>query len=239
MKSTLAIFSHLVSDLPPLISDDYKYQIRKELKSKQESETNFKEIEKVMVQCGYKIWPWKQAFKEFIKQCEDSVGEHFFLSRIKENLQKKYSEYSKLGMTWRDIYNGNAANYFSEDDRIYLAEALVGMKLDLKDFASREVVGVKKQLYLNKIEEYQVILDRIKKNIDQLRALADGEINHPTLANEIKARVEAFEHGLCLLAPEFKHTEVEEAHEFFVGRRNELNRLRGINEPVEVDFYAE
>lgn len=239
MQSTLAIFTYLVNDLPPLLSDDLKYQLRRELKNTQENETTLAEIEKVMVQYGYEIWPWNQAFKEFLQQCEESVGEQFFLSHISESLQKKYLEYRELGMTWRDIYNGNAVNYFSDDDRIGLAEGLVEMKQDLKDFASREVVGIKKQMYLNKVEEFKVILGKIKENLDRLRTLAEGESNHPRLADEINARVEAFEHGLCLLAPEITHSEVEQAHEFFVGRRQELNRLRGIHETIEVDFYTE
>ena len=239
MQSTLAIFAYIVNDLPPLLSDDFKYQLRRELKNIQENETALGELEKVMIQYGYEIWPWNQAFKEFVYQCEESVGEQFFLSHISAELQKKYLEYRELGMTWHDVYNGSAVHYFSEDNRIELSQALVDMKQDLKDFASREVVGLKKQQYLKKVEEFKIILEKIKENLDSLRTLAESESNHPMLVGEINARIEVFEHGLCLLAPELKHTEVEEAHDFFVGRRQELNRLRGIHETIQVDFYAE
>ncbi len=239
MQSTLALFVYLVNDAPPLLSEDLKYQLRKELKNKQENESTLAELEKTMIQYGYELWPWNQAFKEFLRQSEDRLGEQFFLSHLNPDLQKKYFEYRELGVTWREIYSGRAVHYIDESDRLEITQALISMRQNLKDFTSREVVGIKKQQYLDKVAEFKIVLEKIKENLNNLRALAQGESNHPTLANEISARVEAFEHGLCHLAPSFEHSEVEEAREFFVGRQRELNRLRGIQNTVEVDFYSE
>jgi hypothetical protein len=120
-----------------------------------------------------------------------------------------------------------------------LSEALINMQIQIRDFATREAVGMKKEFYLKKVQEFKEILDEIKHHLGRLNELADKEENHVTLADEIRARVDAFEHGLCLLAPEFAHEDVEKSHEFFVGRKQELNRMRGIHETIEIDFYSQ
>lgn len=239
MESTIQLFSHLVDHLPPLLPDDLSYRIRKELKNIQTEPTTLEKLEEKMIQVGYEIWPWHQAFREFLRLTEDQMGEEFLLVHLDRNLQKKYYEYRQLGMSWQDIHTGRTASYFVEDDRIAIAQALVATHRAVRDFATRAVVGMKRDNYLKKVEEFRKILVKIKDGIDRLRDLAIAENDHPMLANEIVERVKSFEHGLCLLAPEFEHAEVDQAHEFFVGRKQELNRLRGIHETIEIDFYSE
>ncbi len=237
MESTINLFAQLVDNLPPLLPDDLVYRIRKELKNIQNEPTSLEKLEEKMIQVGYEIWPWNQAFREFSRVTEERMGEDFLSAHLNEDLQKKYNEYRQLGMTWIDIHTGRTAAYFSEEDRINIVEALVATHQAVKDFATREVVGMKKELYLKKVEDFKNILVKIKKGLDGLRDLASTESDHPMLANEIMERVRSFEHGLCLLAPEFEHEEIVQAHEFFVGRKQELNRLRGIHETIEIDFY--
>lgn len=239
MESTIQLFAQLVDNLPPLLSDDLVYRIRKELKNIQSEPTSLEKLEEKMIQIGYEIWPWNQAFREFLRVTEEKMGDEFFSAHLSNELQKKYYEYRRLGMTWEDIHTGRTAAYFDEDDRVRVAEALVSTHRAVKDFATREVVGMKKENYLKKVEEFKNILIKIKDGLERLRDLAINEGDHPMLANEIMERVRSFEHGLCLLAPEFEHEEIAQAHEFFVGRKQELNRLRGIHETIEIDFYTE
>ncbi len=239
MESTIQLFAQLVENLPPLLPDDLVYRIRKELKNIQTEPTSLESLEEKMIQVGYEIWPWNQAFREFLRVTEEKMGEEFLLAHLNNELQKKYYEYRQLGMTWIDIHTGRTAAYFDEDERLDLAQALVATHRAVKDFTIREVVGMKKESYLKKVEEFKNILIKIKDGLGDLRDLAINEGDHPMLANEIMERVKSFEHGLCLLAPEFEHEDISRAHEFFVGRKQELNRLRGIHETIEIDFYAE
>lgn len=239
MESTIQLFVQLVDNLPPLLPDDLSYRIRKELKNIQSEPVSLEKLEGKMIQVGYEIWPWNQAFREFLRVIEEKMGEEFLSSYLNDDLRKKYYEYRQLGMTWIDIHTGRTAAYFNEDDRLAIVSALVATHQAVKDFAIREVVGMKKESYLKKVEEFKKILIKIKNGLSGLRDLAINESDHPMLANEIMERVRSFEHGLCLLAPEFEHDDIGRAHEFFMGRKQELNRLRGIHETIEIDFYTE
>jgi hypothetical protein len=239
MQFTLSLFQQLVENIPPLFPEDLKYQIRKDLKNIIENNSNLEDLEKIMIKYGYQIWPWSQAFKEMIAVTQENIAEQFLLANIPINIQEKYLEYRQLGMSLKDLHSGRMANYFDEEQRAILNGALVDMQIQLRELAVREVVGVKKDLYLKKVEEFKIILEEIEQNLNRLKNLADKEEDHPILADEIRARVETFEHGLCLLAPSFSHEEVGQAHDFFVGRKKELNHLRGIHETIEIDFYSQ
>jgi hypothetical protein len=239
MQSTIALFGQLIANIPPLFPDDLRYQMKKDFKEAQSGGIGLDELEKMMVKYGYALWPWRQAFKEFLSWNENQIGEQFFVSSLPENLQERYLEYRELGLTFKDFHSGRSANYFNDDEWSSLAVALLDMHKNLRDFAAREVVGLKKEKYLKKVQEFDEILEKIKNNLNGLKKLSQQESDHVMLANEISARVEAFEHGLCLLAPELSHEDVGRAHEFFIGRKQELNRLRGIHETIEIDFYSE
>ncbi len=239
MQSTLALFKQLVNNIPPLFPEELRYQIRKDCKIVQESDISLKDLEEVMIQHGYEIWPWNQAFKEILSDTEEKVGEQFLLANLSADLQEKFLEYRLLGLNLKDFYSGRLANYFDNEQRVSLGVALVDTQGKVREFAVREVVGLKKELYLKKVQDFTLILEEIRHNLNRLKELAEKEEEHTTLADEIRARVEAFEHGLCLLAPEFSHEEVGQAHEFFVGRKQELNHLRGIHETIEIDFYTQ
>jgi hypothetical protein len=87
------------------------------------------------------------------------------------------------------------------------------------------------------VEDFKVMLAEIKNNLENLRKLADGEEEHPSLAQEIAAKVREFEYGLCLLGPEINYEAVCKTEEFFRGRKTELNRFKGINIPMQIDWY--
>jgi len=229
----------LVENIPPLFPEDLKYQIKKNLKNAQDAGMDLSGLESIMIEFGYTIWPWNQAFKEMLVVTEENIGEQFLLSSLPDSLQEKIFEYRQMGLSLKDFHSGKLANYFNEEERVLLSAALVDMKNYLKDFTNREVVGVKKDLYLKKVQEFKDILIEITSSLDRLKNLADKEDDHPNLAAEIRSRVESFEHGLCLLAPQFSHDEVKQAHDFFVGRKRDLNRLRGIHNTIEIDFFSQ
>lgn len=196
------------------------------------------EIEDTIIKFGYEVWPWNQAYKEFLAVAESHVGEHFLLPKLSAELQSKYQDFKLYGGTLRDLHSGRPADFFTSEERSELCVGLVAMQQELREYVNRALIGLDKVRYLRRVHEFSSVLDEIKRTLDCLRALADKEQDHPNLANEIRARVRSFEQSLCLLGPELDYDAVCQSVEFFQGRQHELNRLKGIPVPVTVDFFA-
>lgn len=160
------------------------------------------------------------------------------MPRLSPSAQERFREFKVYGGTWQDLHSGRAAEFFSRESLSELCIALVGTKQDLREYVIREVVGLSRQKYLEKVEEFQIVLESIKDKLNEMRAFADEEQDHPQLANEIRERVRVFEHGLCDLAPNCDYGGVCQSVEFFQGRKKDLNRLRGLHRPMEINFYG-
>ena len=238
MQSTISLFRHLYDHLPPLFPEEVSEKIKHALEhAETDPSVTLGEIEDSMIIFGFEAWPWNQAYKEFLASAEGLVGEHFLLPRLSLSLQEKYSEFKHFGGTLRDLHSGRPADYFILEERSELCAALVEMQVKLREYVGRELVGLGKKKYLQRVEEFIKVRDDVKKQLDGLRMLADKEQDHPTLADEIRARVRAFEYSMCHLGQEFRYDAVCRATEFFADRKCHLNRMRGIHLPVEVDFY--
>ena len=196
------------------------------------------EIENKMIKFGYDIWPWNQAYKFFLAAVEEKLGEHFFLPKLSGGLREKYLSFKDFGGALKDLQTGRPASFFTSEERSELCAVLVEMRRELRGYLDRELVGIGREQYLDKVEEYQDLLEKIKLNLNALRGLARNESDHPVLAEEIKGRVRDFEHGLCWLGAELNYETVCQAQDFFAGRKIELSRLRGINIPTQIDFFT-
>ncbi len=238
MESTLALFRRLYNNLPPLFPDNLKHEMNEAIEhvSRDESVT-LTAIEDAMITWGYEVWPWNKAYQEFLAAAEAAVGEKFFLPKLPAELQAKYHDFKAYGGNLRELHSGRPADYFTSDDRTRLCVALVELQFDLRRYVEQELKGLSQQKYLAKVVEFETVLEEIKGHLQRLHELADKETDHPMLVDEIRARVRAFEEGLCLLAPEMSHEAVCQSIDFFHGRKAELTRLRGIHEPLEMDFY--
>lgn len=240
MQSTLELFRHLYSNVPPLFLPEEREKMAHALEHlESDPDVTLDEIEDTMIVFGYTVWPWNQAFKEFYTVAEHGMGEHFLLPKLSAELVEKYEEYKSRGGTLHELYTGNPAHFFSSEERGVLAAALVEMVQELREYISRKVMTTEKNRYLKRVHEFGVLVDDIRSTVKQLHHLANREQDHPSLAREIKARAKAFEYGLCYLGPEIEYEAVTAAPEFFMGRKKELNRLKGMHVPLEIDFFAE
>lgn len=240
MQSTIAIFKYLYDHLPPLFPAETADKMKHALDHVQnDPSVNMHDIEKTMIVFGYEVWPWNQAYREFLSLVEGRVGEHFLLPKLSKKMQEKYDDFKHGGGTLRDLHSGRPADYFTIEERNQLCVALVEMQKELHAFATREVVGLDKQKYLQRVDSFRNVLQQITKHLDEMRVLANKEQDHPTLAAEIRERIKLFEQGLCLLAPELNYEAVCQSVGFFQGRKQDLNRMRGINTPVEFTFFDE
>ena len=111
------------------------------------------------------------------------------------------------------------------------------MKLQLRNYLDRELVGVTKKQYVHKVKEYQHLLEKIKSHLDSLRHFVSKEEDGSRLVEDIQGKIRDFEHSLCLLGNELDYEAVCQAHDFFAGRKLEFGRLRGIHIPMQIDFY--
>lgn len=202
-------------------------------------DVTLEEIEDTMIAFGYEVWPWNQAYREFLAVAEASVGEHFLLPKLPPTLQNKFLDFKAFGGSLRDLHSGSAADYFTSDERVLLCQALVDMQIELRQYVAQEVAGLGRNRYMDRVHEFMKLSKDIQKTLDSLRMLAHNEQDHPTLADEIRSQVRAFEYGLCYLGPELDYEAVCAAPDFFKGRKSELDRMRGIHVPFKANFYAD
>lgn len=237
-QHTISIFQMTLDNLPPLLPPEIAAKMRV---ARDEMASNggasMEMVENMMIKFGYELWPWREAHREFLSSAEERLGEHFFLSRLPAELNVSFTKYRDYGLDWRDVYSGRAINYFADVDRPILTRVLVETKNDLSKFTGQEVASVNKSKYLSRVGELKKILEKIKNIIGRLKSSADKEEYHPTLADEMRARARHLELGLAELAPSPSLEEAMLAQEFFDERKIHLNMLRGIDKPVQVDFY--
>jgi hypothetical protein len=227
MNSTISLFRYLYDNLPPLIPEEIQQKMKHALEHLERDQTiTVEDTEDTMVTFGYEIWPWHQAFKEFITDAEAAMGEHFLLPRLDDTILKKYTGFKKDGGTLRDLHSGRAAILFSPEERQKLCSALVETKQDLKKYAIQEILSTATKEYLQRVEEFKKLLKDIKQILQRLKTVADQEQDHPTLAHEIRARIRGFEQSLCHLGPELDYRAVCQTPEFFEERKKHLDRCR-------------
>lgn len=238
-RHTLSIFRIILANLPPLFPRDIYDKMKNGLEQlENDSQATLKMAEDMMIKFGYDLWPWNEAYREFLVSAEGRLGEHFLLSHLPAELGANFMRYRAYGLDWKDLYSGRAVRYFTPEERPELARALVETKNDLVRFNDQEILSLHKDKYLERVEDFKRILEKIKSIIANLKQMADEEEYHPMLADEIRERARFFEMGLCLLAPSFSVDEAFRALEFFSERKFHLNMLRGVEKPVAVDIYG-
>ena len=237
---TIQLFRYFYSNIPPLFPKEEKEKIKDAM---WQLETNQSltphQIEDTMITFGYLLWPWNQAYKDFLTIAENAYGDEFLLPHLSNDLQKKYLNYKDYGLSLRDLHSGRPAIFFDSEERVELYRALLKMQEDLKKYVNQQIASTEKKRFLEKVEKYGKTLEEIEEKLRGLREIAQNEQDHPMLADEIRERIRMFEYGMCLLGPELDFHAVSESVDFFMGRKMDLNRMRGIEEPKLIDFYGE
>ena len=200
-------------------------------------DVSLEEVEDKMTKFGYDIWPWNQAYKYFLTVAQEQLGDHFLLPQMSEGLREKYLDFKAYGGGLKDLHTGRPAVFFTPEERAELCGELVDMQLQLRDYVNRDLVGVNKKKYFEKIDEYEKLLEKIESNLNSLRGMVAKEEKDSVLAGEINSKIRDFEHSLCSLGMELDYEAVCQAPDFFTGRKVELSRLRGINIPMQIDFF--
>lgn len=239
MQSTIELFHHLADSLPPVVPSRVVRHLAQAIK-RAESDPSLavEHVEDMMIAVGYEVWPYSQAYRDFLNLYEAKLGEHFFLPKLSPSAQSRYQEFKLYGGTLRDLHSGRPADFFSAEERAKLCAALVDFQQDLRQYVDHQILTTEKKIFMARVQEFFVLLKDIQARLAELKHLAAREQNHPALADQINAQVRAFEYGLCNLGPALDYSAVCAAPEYFNGRGRELQRLRGIHQILEIDFYA-
>ncbi|MDD4476765.1 MAG: hypothetical protein PHY40_01250 [Patescibacteria group bacterium] len=238
-NSTALIFRKIFSELPPLFPPEKTKRARVVLAylDSPSGGVNSINIENELMEFGYHFWPWKKAYEEFLSATEKQAGENFLLPMLSSDLREKYAEFKLYGGTFEDLITGGPAVFFTEAERMELTPALIDTRRKLRKYSKRAVQGLERQKYEKKVNEYEAALEEIKSGLEKLRFLAEQEAEHETVKNEILSVIEKFEQGLCCLGPDVRCEDVKQSVEFFLGRKQDLNRMRGIHLPAKMNFF--
>jgi len=230
MQNTLYLFEKFSKHYPPFLPLEVKEKMQKIfLDTTKKASLSAQEIELAMIKIGYEVWPYNQAYYEFFNKAWEEKGEHYFVSFLDENLISRYRDFKLYGGTFKDVFSGNPANFFDIEERGELCKALVESCSLVDKFVRQEVVSLGEKEYMAKVEDCRKILKRVKKEIEDLYALAYKETDHPILVDEIKEKIKSFEESLCWLGPELNTASVCDSVEFFTERKMHLNNMRGIH----------
>lgn len=238
-KHTLQLLRHLCNNIPPLYPEELADKIKQQLNEHECCNVvDTEKLERDMVEHGFSVWPFHSAHKEFMKSAVDDMGDHFLEPSFDENLLNKYNDFKGYGGNWHELYSGRAADFFNHDERAQIARGMVEAKSKLQQYVEQDVRGMGKDKYLQRVEKYNGIIEEIKKELGELEIMAEKE-EHGALVEQIRAKIEEIEHSFAHLGRHLDHHEIFNAVDFFVGRKNKLSRLRGIDTPKEVSLYDE
>ncbi|PIT87485.1 MAG: hypothetical protein COU31_02865 [Candidatus Magasanikbacteria bacterium CG10_big_fil_rev_8_21_14_0_10_40_10] len=239
-KFTLQLYRHFYDNLPPLLPAELCRQIEKSLLGfEQASSVALEELENEIIKFGYNVWPYWQAYQEFMEQAVIKTGHDYVLAHLSDELKEKYLDLKNYGAVWHDFYLGRPAEIFESEHRVELAMAMVEATQKIKNTVGLEIRGLGREQYLRRVEDYNLLLQKIVLEVEALKKMAEQEKEHLSLAEQIRAKIIDIEHGLCFLGRQLEWHDIKNAREFFVGRRAELNRLKGIHIPKKIDFYGE
>lgn len=229
VQYTLFIFEKLFEQMPPLVPKEVQTSMAKALEQAHlNMSLSLDDLEETMIFFGKQLWPYREAYQEFLRIYEGKLGEPFIIQKMSLSLKKKYQAFLLSGGTFRDLHSGAPALFFSSEERGELCELLVNLEKDLRRYTKQAVLSNDRRVYEKKVKEFALILEHIEEQLRQMHELANQEREHPELVAEIKEHIRGFEHGLCLLGPSINYDAVCSAVEHFHGRKRDKTLHRSL-----------
>jgi len=222
IKHTIDIFERMYNNLPPLLPKEISGEIRYALEHLHDDySVSVADVETVVIALGKKVWPYWQAFDELLVLSRERLGEKFLLGKLSPEFRQRYQECKAHGVDYHDLRLGGPVGFFEAKERQALMSALVEVDKDIRQHVIQEVLSVARRKYEELVMDFQEILADIEKRLESLRLVAEDEAEYPGLAEEMRAQVQAFEFGLCLLGPCIQYHEVNNVEDFFKERKQD------------------
>ncbi len=222
IQHSLDIFCKFGQRVPPLVPTEIKTGLKRAYETMlADFDLSLDDLEKTMIEFGKKIWPYRKAFGDFFRVYENKLGERFLIGVLPADVKRKYLEFKECGGDFYDLRSGQPANFFSQDERVALGGALVGINEDIHKYTTQAVLAADRADYEKRVAEFKIIFSDIAKSLAELKSLADACPDYFDLAKEINQQILSFEYGMCLLGPPHHHLDILRAPEYYRGRREE------------------
>lgn len=240
MNSTLRLFRQLYENLPPFFPEETAKAMGICLEQlENNSVVSLEVIENEMIKFGYEIWPYNQAWQEFYDEAFAKKGEEFLLAGLSPEMRGRYRDFKIYGGSLKALFTGSLAQFFKTEERAELCSVLVETQKLVSKFVRQDIIALRQKAYFKKVEEFTKILVGMKKEINDLYKLAYKETDHPILVQEIKEKIRAFEHGLCLLGPAIEPAAVCNISDFYRERKIHLRDLHNIHLTAAIGWVGE
>lgn len=220
---TLTIFEIINRDFPPFLSLDVEKEIKdRHLSAKNNFDITLEELENMMIWSGKSLWPYNQAFLEFLEKNEEELGIKLFLQKIGRGLINKCHTFFSTGGAFRDIYRGSFGDYFLGEEKIELMNVLVELKKEIRHLTRQAIVSKHKDIYLKRVEYYKNLLSEIERHLTNLVEFREKEKKEKNrLADDLDKFIQAVNHGFAFLGPPIRHEDIFRAKDYFLGRKEE------------------
>ena len=226
IQHTLNIFKQVYRNLPPLVDNDLREEMKMKLEELIDSgRITLEEVEDVMIYFGKKVWPFVQAFEDIYQVYHDKLAEKIFLQKASKDIIKKYNLIKASGVRFFDLFSGSVHHFFEHEERLELMDLLISLKNDIRQHAKQAVLTHEKGNYEEKINKYGEMVADINKVIEDLHKFANEE-EDADLALDVRDKVRAIEYSLAFLGPQIHFGEVLTLPEYYLGKKEEKRMRR-------------
>jgi hypothetical protein len=219
---TLNIFDQTLRNLPPLAPENLVRQFesaRREVTSLPPNSRD--ELEERLIPHAKALWPYSEAWQEWLRKTEKEHGRTYFLSHLPKEASNHFHLFELHGGTVHDLAHGGAAGFFSSELRPIITIALISMAEDIRTHALQALHGVGRAAYDRILLAWQEKFLLIENVLFGLEKQIENLTDHPSLQNEIRAFIRGCEYGLTRLGPPVALEAIHKAKEHFVGRHKE------------------
>jgi hypothetical protein len=218
-QHTLDIFERVYTYVRPFVPKVLQEEIRIVLDChRNDSQLTLEGLEDSLIMIGKKVWPYRRAFQEFRDRYHNQFGERFLLAQLSRGLKKKYDTYVVHGGRTDHVHSGQAAHFFSDDERVELYNALILVNEDIRQHVIQAIHSVDAGMYQGRVEEFHSTLALLETQMRVLHDLKSGNHVHGQVKEEIHAHIRGLEHGFGFLGPVVTEHDVRRAVEHFAGR---------------------
>lgn len=221
---TIRMVEILVSFTPPLTPKKAIIEVREILERARQDQIDIDQLENAAVSYGLTVWPYKEAFNQFVESYKEHFFEKLLLQKASHAIKKAYEIFKASGGHWSQLYKGGLVGILTPETRAEMNHLLVDIVNEIKVLAAQAVASTEKERYEAEIEKFKFLLEEIMLVLSDLHELAEKE-ETPRLVREIKQFVKSFKHDMALLGSKVSVHTLKNAFEHFKGRKKDLRIL--------------